>query len=129
MTDESFQNDTAMILTGIDLELGPQIFKLDPAGYYVGYHATASGTKQQEAMNFLEKGYKKGWKLTSLDEVVELAIQSLSTVLATDLKAGEIEIGVVSKQDRRFRKVGSPFSVFLSDSLELICALGATHYS
>lgn len=106
-----------MILTGIDLELGPQIFKLDPAGYYVGFHATASGTKQQEAMNFLEKGYKKGWKLEKLDDVVELAIQSLSTVLATDLKAGEIEIGVVSKEDRRFRKVRFfDFSRHLVDS-------------
>jgi hypothetical protein len=25
------------ILCGIDEELGPQLFKVDPAGYYVGY--------------------------------------------------------------------------------------------
>ena len=49
----------AMILIGIDIELGPQIFKLDPAGYFVGFHATAAGQKQQEAMNFLEKKWKK----------------------------------------------------------------------
>src|ERR1700677_4380891 len=48
-----------MILIGIDIELGPQIFKLDPAGYFVGFHATAAGLKQQEAMNFLEKKWKK----------------------------------------------------------------------
>jgi hypothetical protein len=48
-----------MILIGIDIELGPQIFKLDPAGYFVGFHATAAGQKQQEAMNFLEKKWKK----------------------------------------------------------------------
>lgn len=94
-----------MILTGIDSELGPQIFKLDPAGYYVGFHATASGQKQQEAINLLEKGYKKGWKLATLEDVVELALTSLSTVLATDLKAGEVELGVSTKAEPRFRKV------------------------
>lgn len=49
----------AMILIGIDPEFGPQIFKLDPAGYFVGFHATAAGQKQQEAMNHLEKKWKK----------------------------------------------------------------------
>lgn len=50
---------TAMILIGIDPELGPQVFKLDPAGFFVGFHATAAGQKQQEAMNHLEKKWKK----------------------------------------------------------------------
>jgi len=49
----------AMILIGIDPEFGPQCFKLDPAGYFVGFHATAAGQKQQEAMNHLEKKWKK----------------------------------------------------------------------
>lgn len=101
-----------MILTGIDTTTGPQIFKLDPAGYYVGFHATASGTKQTEAINLLEKSYKKGWKLTTLESVVELALSSLSTVLATDLKAGEVEVGVVGGGEKGFRKV-STLSIFL----------------
>ena len=48
-----------MILIGVDPEFGPQCFKLDPAGYFVGFHATAAGQKQQEAMNHLEKKWKK----------------------------------------------------------------------
>ena len=48
-----------MILIGSDPELGPQCFRLDPAGYFVGFHATAAGQKQQEAMNYLEKKWKK----------------------------------------------------------------------
>ena len=48
-----------MILIGIDIEYGPQCFKLDPAGYFVGFHATSAGQKQQEAMNHLEKKWKK----------------------------------------------------------------------
>ncbi|ORY91471.1 nucleophile aminohydrolase [Leucosporidium creatinivorum] len=97
----------SMIIAGIDPELGPQIFKLDPAGYYVGFHATASGQKQTEAINLLEKGFKKGWKLEKLEDVVELALSSLSTVLATDLKAGEVEVGVASKAETRFRKLST----------------------
>lgn len=50
---------TALTIAGIDEELGPQLFKCDPAGYYAGYQACASGTKEDEAMNFLEKQFKK----------------------------------------------------------------------
>lgn len=49
----------AMIIIGIDPEVGPQCFRLDPAGYFVGFHATAAGQKHQEAMNHLEKKWKK----------------------------------------------------------------------
>ncbi len=48
-----------MILIGEDDERGPQCFKLDPAGFYVGFHATAAGQKQQEAINHLEKKWKR----------------------------------------------------------------------
>ncbi|CEQ40626.1 SPOSA6832_02258, partial [Sporobolomyces salmonicolor] len=87
----------SMIIIGHDPVYGPQIFKLDPAGYYVGFHATASGQKQQEAINLLEKGFKKGWKLESTQDTVELALSTLSTVLATDLKAGEVEVGLAER--------------------------------
>ena len=83
-----------MIIVGVDPDLGPQIYKLDPAGYYVGFHATAAGQKQQEATNVLEKAYKKGFNFSSPDDVVEHALATLGQVLATDLKAGEVEIGI-----------------------------------
>ncbi|KAB5592725.1 20S proteasome subunit alpha [Ceratobasidium theobromae] len=96
----------AMIIIGIDLETGPQIFKLDPAGYFVGFHATAAGQKQQESMNFLEKRWKKldgaaddagiAGKKLERDQVIEMAIEAISTVLSTDFKPGELEIGIVS---------------------------------
>ncbi|KAI9458280.1 nucleophile aminohydrolase [Russula earlei] len=101
----------SMILIGIDFELGPQIFKLDPAGYFVGFHATAAGQKQQEAMNHLEKKWKKlnngrgaddpvaAGKTLSRAEVIELAIEALSMVHATDFKAGEVEVGIVSNSE------------------------------
>jgi hypothetical protein len=49
----------ALTIAGIDEEQGPQLFKCDPAGYFAGYQACASGAKEDEAMNFLEKQFKK----------------------------------------------------------------------
>ena len=142
-----------MIIVGLDSDpdRGPQVFKVDPAGYYVGFRATAAGVKQTEAINYLEKQFKKGSssiagvsgggagsdaqassyslpdeasseaeqisKSMSTEAVLELAVQTLSTVLAQDLKASEIEIGIVggnkaldlqdnsdeAKAQRRFR--------------------------
>ena len=86
----------ATTLISLDSEFGPQLYKCDPAGYYVGYKATASGPKTQEALNFLEKKLKdKDHAEGNWEEVVELAITALSTVLSVDFKKGELEVGIV----------------------------------
>lgn len=86
----------ATTLISVDSEFGPQLYKCDPAGYYVGYKATASGPKQQEALNHLEKKLKnKDHAGGSWEEVVELGISTLSTVLSVDFKKGELEVGIV----------------------------------
>ena len=61
----------AIIFIGIDDEFGPQVFKVDPAGFYVGYKATAAGAKQQEALNHLEKKMKKDQQLSN-DDAIEV---------------------------------------------------------
>lgn len=86
----------ATTLVSVDEEFGPQLYKCDPAGYYVGYKATASGPKQQEALNYFEKKLKnKDYAEGSWEEVVELGITALSSVLSVDFKKGELEIGIV----------------------------------
>lgn len=95
------------ILIAIDEEEGPQVFKFDPAGFVAGYRACASGAKEQEANNLLEKLVKKKKTETS-DQVVRLAISALQQVLAFDLKAEDIEVGVVSKADPTFRQLSEP---------------------
>jgi len=104
-----------MTLISLDDEQGPSLYKVDPAGYYTGYKATASGPKQQEAINHLEKKLKnKEHASGNWEEVVELAITTLSTVLSQDFKSTEIEIGVVgaplddkpdNQPQARFRKL------------------------
>ena len=128
----------AMILIGLDYEQGqePQIFKLDPAGHYVGYRATASGTKQTEAISFLEKQFKRVptamapdaalaeaenmARELSREDVLDMAVNTLHTVLAQELKPSEVEIGIVggpavrdpsadpreAEAQRRFRTLG-----------------------
>ncbi|RLV93813.1 Proteasome subunit alpha type-1 [Spathaspora sp. JA1] len=81
---------------------GPQIFKCDPAGYYTGVKAVATGPKQQEATTYLEKKFKKvdcvkgDWK-----ETVEFSIIALSNVVGTEFRKNDIEIGVASKEGFR----------------------------
>ncbi|KYQ96840.1 proteasome subunit alpha type 6 [Tieghemostelium lacteum] len=102
-----------MILIGIDEELGPQLFKIDPAGVFCGYKACSAGEKEQEATNFLEKKFKSisskdsnnnnnnNSKL-SRDETIQLAISTLQNVLGADLKASDIEIGICSTDNIKF---------------------------
>jgi len=86
----------ATTFISVDPEKGPQVLKCDPAGYYEAYKAVASGPKAQEALNFFEKKLKgKDRAEGTWDEVVELAITALSTVLSVDFKKGEIEVGII----------------------------------
>jgi 20S proteasome subunit alpha 1 len=97
-----FPRFTAMILIGMDEEHGPQLFKCDPAGYYLGYKATSAGAKMTEANNLLEKTLKKNPNWTFKETVAE-AITALGSVLSMDFKPNELEIGVVTADNPTFR--------------------------
>ncbi|KAJ2714128.1 Proteasome subunit YC7alpha/Y8 (protease yscE subunit 7) [Coemansia spiralis] len=92
----------SMIIIGWDDERGPQLFKTDPAGHFSGFRATAAGAKHQEAFNYLEKKLK-GDAPASMEDTIELAIMTLSSVLSANFKAQDLEIAVVSKDSPAFR--------------------------
>lgn len=99
----------ATTLISVDYEFGPQLYKCDPAGYYVGYKATASGPKQQEALNHLEKKLKnKECAEGNWEEVVDLGISTLSTVLSVDFKKGELEVGIVGAPKIGYKEGSEP---------------------
>jgi 20S proteasome subunit alpha 1 len=83
----------------VDEEKGPQCFKIDPAGHYFGYKATAAGTKEQEAANFLEKKVKENPNMDSAT-TIQTAITCLQSVLSADFRPTEIEVGIAKGTDR-----------------------------
>ena len=92
-----------LILVSVDDERGPQVHRVDPAGHFFGYSAVASGVKEQEAMTLLERKVKeKPTAQMSQDDTVRAAITTLQTVLASDVKANEIEVGIVAGAEGRF---------------------------
>ena len=86
------------ILFSIDDERGPQIFKVDPAGYYVGYKATAAGEKEQGCTNQLEREIKKKSEL-SRDEAMKVAVKALQNTLSMEFRKTDVEIGIVTCDD------------------------------
>merc|ERR1712124_102980 len=76
----------SMILISYDDELGPSVFKNDPAGYYCAFKACSVGAKQTEANSFLEKKLKKKSDY-SHDETIQLATVSRLYCLQTSRRA------------------------------------------
>ena len=111
----------ASTLISVDSEFGPQLFKCDPAGYYVGYKATATGPKMQEALNFLERKLKnKDHAEGSWEDVVELGITTLASVLSVDFKKGELEVGIVGgpKLDDEDEETTTDFRALTEDEID-----------
>lgn len=96
----------ALTLISIDDERGPQVYKCDPAGHFVGYIATGTGSKATDVMNHLEKLLKKSDVKDhigeTLEDTLELSITTLSSVLGQDFKASELEVGMVSRENPTF---------------------------
>lgn len=93
-----------VILVSMDEDRGPSLFKCDPAGYYVGYRATSAGSKEVEAVNFLEKKVKAGSSFDA-NETAQLAISALQHVLGEEVKASELEVAIVTADNPAFRVI------------------------
>mmetsp|Transcript_31701 Transcript_31701/g.46770 ORF Transcript_31701/g.46770 Transcript_31701/m.46770 type:complete len:247 (-) Transcript_31701:468-1208(-) len=90
------------LVVGVDDEIGPTLYKLDCAGHVLPYKAAATGPKEQEAMNFLEKRVD-AMKSYSEDDAIRTAITCLGSVLGSDFRGNEIEVGTVNGKAGKFR--------------------------
>uniref|UniRef100_A0A0N4Z8U5 Proteasome subunit alpha type n=1 Tax=Parastrongyloides trichosuri TaxID=131310 RepID=A0A0N4Z8U5_PARTI len=92
----------AMLLISFDLEDGPCVYRVDPAGYYRSMKAVSVGVKSQAATTFLEKKYKKKTDYTE-EEVIQTALESLQSSLGGDMKSSEVEVGIVTSKSPAFK--------------------------
>lgn len=81
------------------------MYKIDPSGSAIGYKALATGSKEQEATTQLERAFKKNNGEWNTRQAIETAIKSLSTVVSSDFRANEIEVGVATVEQPLFRKL------------------------
>jgi 20S proteasome subunit alpha 1 len=91
-----------MTIVGIDEEDGPQVFKVDPSGFHMGYSAISAGAKEQEGINHLERLHRKNKEGYSTEKAIQTAISSICTVIGTDFKATELEVGVATVDKPHF---------------------------
>ena len=86
----------------------PELYKIDPAGHYAPFFGCGTGIKEQEVCNFLEKKIEDlKSDETDQDATIRIGIMALSSVLGSDFKGGEIEVGVCCRtvDEGRFRKL------------------------
>jgi len=93
-----------LLIVGVDDEKGPQVLKVDPAGHFLPFKGTASGAKEQEATNFLEKRVESISEYT-FDETVRTAIVCLGSVLGSDFRGNDIEVACVQGEEGKFRSL------------------------
>ena len=106
---------TALICVGLDRddvtgEHAPRLYKVDPAGHFAGYFATASGQKETEAIAQLEKRLKeKPFSQLTAEEGAKAGLAVLQQVAGVTLKARDVEVGCVRTDavddGRRFHRI------------------------
>jgi 20S proteasome subunit alpha 1 len=89
------------IFAAVDEVDGPQLFRCDPAGHFMGYKACSAGQKEQEANNFLEKKFKANPE-PDFEQAIETAIIALQTCVGADLKPTDLEVAVVTADNPKF---------------------------
>lgn len=89
-----------MIIIGYDEEFGPMVYKTDPTGNVCSYRACAAGLKKDEVTAYLECNYEDN---LSEKRTIQLAIDCLESISDEYLKPTDIDVGIVSITNHRFR--------------------------
>lgn len=89
----------SMLLAGIDHD-GPRLYQVEPSGAFHSYKATALGKNSPNAENFLEKRYEDDLEL---EDAIQIALLTMKEGFEGEMNETNIEIGVVSTEDKNFR--------------------------
>lgn len=90
----------SLLLAGLDADGTPRLYQVDPSGAYFAWKATAIGRNYTSAKAFLEKRYQEEMEL---EDAVHTALLTLREGFEGEMTADNIEVGVVSKADGKFR--------------------------
>ncbi|KAL7485934.1 hypothetical protein ACHAW6_011529 [Cyclotella cf. meneghiniana] len=90
----------SLLVAGMDGDGVPRLFQVDPSGAYFGWKATAIGKNYVNAKNFLEKRYQDDMEL---EDAIHTALLTLREGFEGEMNGHNIEVGVVSKVDGKFR--------------------------
>jgi len=92
---------TALLIAGVD-DTRPRLFESDPSGALLEYKATAIGAGRNTFMEAFEAEYRGD---LSIDEAILLGMTALYKSTEGKIDAATLEVGVVTLQDRTFRKL------------------------
>jgi 20S proteasome subunit alpha 2 len=88
-----------MLMAGVDSS-GPHLFQVDPSGAYFEWKASAIGRNMDNAKLFLEKRYSEEMEL---DDAIHTALLTLKEGFEGEMDENNIELAVVSTNDRSFK--------------------------
>ena len=91
----------ALLIAGVDL-LGPSLFTTDPSGTLIKYKAKAIGSAAEGAQNLIREQYRED---LSLNESIEMALSILKQVMEEGINNSNIEVCVVSIQEKKFKSL------------------------
>ncbi|MCU0851546.1 MAG: archaeal proteasome endopeptidase complex subunit alpha [Candidatus Thermoplasmatota archaeon] len=83
-----------LLIGGID-STGKHLFSTDPSGAYLGYKAVCEGKKSTDAMTQFTKSYTTD---ISLDQALELGLQTMKKITKQKFNAEMIEAAVIDKK-------------------------------
>ena len=89
----------SLLLAGVDHD-GPRLYQVEPSGAFHSYKATALGKNSANAENFLEKRYEDDLEL---EDAIQIALLTMKEGFEGEMNEKNIEIGVVSADDGKFR--------------------------
>jgi 20S proteasome subunit alpha 2 len=90
----------SLLVAGVDADNTPRLYQVDPSGAYFGWKATAIGKNYVNAKNFLEKRYQDDMEL---EDAIHTALLTLREGFEGEMTNENIEVGVVSNVDGKFR--------------------------